>query len=68
MKTSEIRNKDVAEIQAEIKSLLQEQFNLRMQKGTSETAKAGDIKKVRRNIARLKTILREKTRENHGRK
>lgn len=67
MKTTELRNKDVAELQAELKSLLQEQFNLRMQKGLGETPKAVSIKKGRRTIARIKTILREKTREQHGR-
>lgn len=62
MKTIELKNKDVAELKAELASLLQEQFNLRMQKGLGEAPKANKLKIVRRQIARIKTILTEKTR------
>lgn len=65
MKTSELRTKEVADLQAELTGLLQEQFNLRMQKGMGGTPKSGALKEVRRNVARIKTILKEKTREVH---
>jgi large subunit ribosomal protein L29 len=65
MKTSELRTKEAADLQVELTSLLQEKFNLRMQKGMGGTPKGGALKKVRRSIARIKTILKEKTREVH---
>ncbi len=60
MKASELRSKSEAELQTEIDGLLKEQFNLRMQQGTGQLAKPDQMKKVRRNIARIKTILTEK--------
>ena len=61
MKASEIREKSVDEINKELMALLEEQFKLRMQKGTGQLARPHQMKNVRRNIARLKTILREKS-------
>jgi len=61
MKVSEIREKSVEEINKELMALLEEQFKLRMQKGTGQLARPHQMKNVRRNIARLKTILREKS-------
>ena len=60
MKASELRSKSEVELQTEIDGLLKEQFNLRMQQGTGQLAKPDQMKKVRRNIARIKTILNEK--------
>jgi len=61
MKASEIREKSVEDINKELMALLEEQFKLRMQKGTGQLARPHQMKDVRRNIARLKTILREKS-------
>jgi len=61
MKVSEIREKSVDEINKELMALLEEQFKLRMQKGTGQLARPHQMKNVRRNIARIKTILREKS-------
>jgi len=61
MKASEIREKSVDEINKELMALLEEQFKLRMQKGTGQLSRPHQMKNVRRNIARLKTILREKS-------
>lgn len=61
MKASEMRQKSVEELNAELMSLLKEQFNLRMQKGTDQGVRPHQFKEVRRNIARIKTILNEKT-------
>lgn len=59
MKASELRNKTKAELSEELKGLLREQFNLRMQKGTGQLANSSQCKTVRRSIARVKTVMRE---------
>lgn len=64
MNAKDIRSKSTQELLDEIKSLLREQFNLRMQKGLSEGLKTHQFKQVRRAIARVKTILAEREREN----
>ena len=62
MKASDLRQKNEQELSTELDGLLREQFNLRMQQGTGQLAKPDQMKKVRRNIARIKTILTEKSR------
>lgn len=59
MKTEVLREKNSQELVEELKNLFREQFNLRMQKGTGQLNKSDQIKKVRRNIARVKTIQNE---------
>lgn len=59
MKASELRAKSVEELNQELLSLTREQFNLRMQKGTEQLSRPHQVKAVRRNIARVKTILKE---------
>ena len=61
MNTSELREKSVTELNEELTDLLREQFNLRMQKGTGQLARPDQVKKVRRNIAQIKTIISEKS-------
>lgn len=60
MKASELKAKSVEELNAELLGLLREQFNLRMQVATGQLAQTHVLKQVRRNIARVKTILTEK--------
>ena len=60
MKTAELREKSVEELNAELVNLLREQFNLRMQHSTGQLDKTHQLKVVRRSIARVKTILTEK--------
>lgn len=60
MNAAELRNKSAEELNKELMELLREQFNLRMQKGTGQLARPHQMKQVRRNIARVKTLLREK--------
>ncbi len=60
MKTSELRDKSEAELQEELQGMLREQFNLRMQQATNQLSDSSQVKKVRRNIARVKTIINEK--------
>lgn len=62
MKTNDLRNKTEAELKKELLELLKEQFNFRMQKGMGEVPRPHLYKQVRRNIARIKTLLREKER------
>ncbi len=59
MKASELRQKSKQELNTLLAELAREQFNLRMQKGTGQIAKPDQIKKVRRDIARVQTILNE---------
>ena len=60
MKASELKAKSVEELNAELLGLLREQFNLRMQAATGQLAQTHLLKTVRRDIARVRTILREK--------
>ncbi len=60
MKSSELRAKDKAQLDQELQELLKAQFSLRMQKATQQLSNSSQIKKVRRDIARVRTILRQK--------
>ena len=60
MKPSELRGKESAELQKELESLLRAQFGLRMQLATQQLANTSQLKKVRRDIARVRTIIKEK--------
>jgi large subunit ribosomal protein L29 len=60
MKTSELRSKSVDELNKELLELLKAQFGLRMQMATQQLANVSQIGKVRRDIARVRTLLREK--------
>ena len=60
MKVSELRDKSVDELQTELLEELRSQFNLRMRKGTGQLDKPSEMKKTRRNIARIKTLINEK--------
>jgi large subunit ribosomal protein L29 len=60
MKAEEIRDWDDTEIQARLKELHQEQFKLRFQGSLMELENSGLVGQIRRDIARLKTVLRER--------
>jgi large subunit ribosomal protein L29 len=60
MKAAELKEKSVEELNAELLNLLREQFNLRMQHSNGQIEKTDQLKKVRRSIARVKTILTQK--------
>jgi len=60
MKASELRSKDTAELGKELESLLRAQFGLRMQRATQQLANTSQLGKVRRDIARVRTLLTEK--------
>ncbi|MGH8530374.1 MAG: 50S ribosomal protein L29 [Nevskiales bacterium] len=63
MKAAELRDKSAQELQDELLALRKEQFNLRMQKAGGQLPKTSQLKGVRRNIARVKTVLDEKARK-----
>ena len=63
MKTSELRQKDVAGLQTEVKALQKAHFGLRMQKATQQLTNTGTLRITRRDIARAKTILAQKQAE-----
>lgn len=59
-KVKDYRTMDREARKKELEGLLREQFNLRMQKATAQIANTANVKNVRRNIARLKTVMNEK--------
>ncbi len=61
MKPSELRAKDAAELQKELEGLLRAQFGLRMQLATQQLSNTSQLKKVKRDIARVRTVMKEKT-------
>ncbi len=62
MKVSEVREKSKEELDALLVELHREQFNLRMQKGTGQLSKPDQFKKIKADIARIKTIQSEMAR------
>jgi len=59
MKASELRQKEPAELNEELVALLREQFNLRMQNATGQLSRPHQFNRVRKDIARIKTVLNE---------
>jgi large subunit ribosomal protein L29 len=60
MNAQDMREKKETELRDELSGLLREQFNLRMQRGIGQLATPHDLRRVRRDIARIKTVLNEK--------
>jgi large subunit ribosomal protein L29 len=60
MKASELRGKDETALKKELNELLKAQFGLRMQIATQQLSNTSQLKKVRRDIARVKTVLNQK--------
>jgi large subunit ribosomal protein L29 len=60
MKATELKQKNLEELNVELISLFREQFNLRMQHSTGQLEKTDQLRTVRRSIARVKTILTQK--------
>lgn len=61
-KGNELREKSVADLQTQLKDLYKDQFNFRMQKSTGQLGQTHLITNVRKDIARVKTIITEKQR------
>ena len=62
MTANELREKTDAELQQTLLDLTKETFNLRMQAGTGQLSRYSQVKSARRDIARIKTILSERSR------
>ena len=60
MRASDLRGKNGEELQKELEGLLKAQFGLRMQVATQQLSNTSQLKKVKRDIARVRTIMREK--------
>jgi large subunit ribosomal protein L29 len=60
MDAKELRAKSAEDLEKELLGLSREAFNLRMQQGTGQLSRPNQMKDVRRNIARVKTILNER--------
>ncbi len=60
MKASELRTKSAADLDKELNELLKAQFSLRMQLATQQLTNNSEINKVRRDIARVRTLIGEK--------
>ncbi len=60
METKEMRARDAAALNKELQDLLKAQFSLRMQKATQQLQNTSQMRKVRRDIARVRTVLHEK--------
>ena len=60
MSAKELRAKAAGDLQAELIKLRREQFSLRMQAASGQTVKSSDFGKSKRNIARVKTVMRQK--------
>jgi large subunit ribosomal protein L29 len=63
MNAQDLRKKKEGELREELSELLKEQFNLRMQRGIGQLATPHDLRRVRRDIARVRTVLNEKKNE-----
>jgi large subunit ribosomal protein L29 len=63
MSAAELKAKSAEELQQELNSLLRAQFGLRMQKATQQLTNTSQLSKVRRDIARVRTVLHEKARK-----
>ena len=59
MNATELREKTPEELNGSLEELLKEQFNLRMQKGTGQLSRPSRVKEIRKEIARIKTVLNE---------
>ena len=59
MKAKELREKSQDELKTTLDELLKEQFNLRMQRGTGQLSRPSRMKEVRKDIARVKTLMNE---------
>jgi large subunit ribosomal protein L29 len=62
MKAKDLRAKTPADLAKELQELMREQFNLRMQHATGQLPNHTQLRAVRRNIARVRTVLNEKSR------
>lgn len=63
MNANELRGRSQGELREELASLLRAQFSLRMQKATQQLSNTSQLRKVRRDIARVRTVLAQKAQQ-----
>lgn len=63
MNAQDMREKNETELREELSGLLREQFNLRMQRGIGQLPTPHDLRRVRKDIARIKTVMNEKKKD-----
>ena len=63
MNANELRGRSQGELRDELASLLRAQFSLRMQKATQQLSNTSQLRKVRRDIARVRTVLAQKAQQ-----
>jgi len=63
MNAQDMREKNEIELREELSGLLREQFNLRMQRGIGQLPTPHDLRRVRKDIARIKTVMNEKKKD-----
>jgi large subunit ribosomal protein L29 len=68
MSAKELRSRDAGALQAELIKLRREQFSLRMQSASGQTVKSSDFSKVKKSIARVKTVMNENSSKKTGQK
>lgn len=66
MKANELREKSAQQLNEQLLGLLRDQFNLRMQKATGQLGQSHLLSQVKRDIARVKTVLNSRQVSNHG--
>ena len=66
MNAQDMREKSETELREELSGLLREQFNLRMQRGIGQLATPHDLRRVRKDIARIKTVMNEKKKDSEA--
>jgi large subunit ribosomal protein L29 len=66
MDVNVLKTKSTVELRDELKRLLQEQFSLRMQKGMGQMTNVNELRRVRRDIARVKTVMTQKSVEGNA--
>jgi large subunit ribosomal protein L29 len=63
VKASELKGKSAAELEQELAQLLRAQFGLRMQKATQQLSNTSQLRKVRKDIARVRTVMAQNSRK-----
>ena len=66
MKANELREKSAQQLNEQLLGLLRDQFNLRMQKATGQLGQSHLLSQVKRDVARVKTVLNSRQVSNHG--
>ena len=66
MKANELREKSAQQLNEQLLGLLRDQFNLRMQKATGQLGQSHLLSQVKRDIARVKTVLNQQAGKYHG--